>query len=239
MNKQMIKIEKLKKSFNRKTALEIDSLNIEDGEIFGIVGNNGAGKTTLFRLILDLILPEQGVVKIDSILVSKSELWKSFTGSYLDESFLIDYLTPEEFFYFIGKIYSLSREEISSKLASLATFFNEEILNKNRKFIREFSSGNRQKIGIASAILSNPRLLILDEPFNHLDPTSQSVLKAMLRNLNRDYQTTILLSSHNLNHVCEICHRIAVLQNGKIVKDCKSDDQTFTILNSYFNTHLS
>jgi len=239
MNKQMIKIEKLKKSFNGKTALEIDNLNIEDGEIFGLVGNNGAGKTTLFRLILDLISPDQGVVKIDSILVSKSELWKSFTGSYLDESFLIDYLTPEEFFYFIGKIYSLSREEISSKLTSLATFFSGEILNKNRKFIREFSSGNRQKIGIASAILSNPRLLILDEPFNHLDPTSQSVLKDIIRNLNRDFKTTILLSSHNLNHVCEVCHRIVVLQNGQIVKDCKSDNQTFTILNSFFSTTLS
>lgn len=235
----MIKIEKLKKSFNGEIALQIEFLNIEKGEILGVVGNNGAGKTTLFRLILDLISADRGEVKIDSIPVSKSGHWKAFTGSYLDESFLIDYLTPEEFFIFLGKIYGLSKDEIYVRLDSLKPFFGGEILNQKGKYIREFSSGNRQKIGIASAIFFNPGLIILDEPFNHLDPTSQSIIKDLLLNFNRNFKTTILISSHNLNHVCEICHRIIVLQNGWLVEDCKNNNQTYMILNSYFNISLT
>jgi ABC-2 type transport system ATP-binding protein len=232
----MVKIEKLKKSYIGKVVLQIESLNIEKGEILGVVGNNGAGKTTLFRLILDLISADQGEVKIDSMSVSKTGDWKAFTGSYLDESFLIDYLSPEEFFIFMGKIYGLSKEEVFIILDSLKLFFGGEILNQKRKYIREFSSGNRQKIGIASAIFFNPRLVILDEPFNHLDPTSQSIIKDILINLNRNFGSTILISSHNLNHVCDMCHRIIILQNGQVVEDCKNNSQFCNLLNSYFST---
>ena len=232
----MVKIEKLKKSYIGKVVLQIESLNIEKGEILGVVGNNGAGKTTLFRLILDLISADQGEVQIDSMSVSKTGDWKAFTGSYLDESFLIDYLSPEEFFIFMGKIYGLSKEEVFIILDSLKLFFGGEILNQKRKYIREFSSGNRQKIGIASAIFFNPRLVILDEPFNHLDPTSQSIIKDILINLNRNFGSTILISSHNLNHVCDMCHRIIILQNGQVVEDCKNNSQFCNLLNSYFST---
>jgi len=187
-------------------------------------------------LILDLISADQGEVKIDSMSVSKTGDWKAFTGSYLDESFLIDYLSPEEFFIFMGKIYGLSKEEVFIILDSLKLFFGGEILNQKRKYIREFSSGNRQKIGIASAIFFNPRLVILDEPFNHLDPTSQSIIKDILINLNRNFGSTILISSHNLNHVCDMCHRIIILQNGQVVEDCKNNSQFCNLLNSYFST---
>jgi ABC-2 type transport system ATP-binding protein len=230
----MIKICEIKKTYFTKTVLDIDKLTINSGEIVGIVGNNGAGKTTLFRLILDLICPDKGEVWLDNLQVSKSEVWKNFTGSYLDESFLIDFLTPEEFFSFIGNIYNYTKEEIIKKLNSFSEFYNNEILCQGRKYIRDFSAGNKQKIGISTALLINPKILILDEPFNHLDPSSQILLKRILLETNEILNTTILISSHNLYHVSEICNRIIVLNKGQIVKDCINDGRILEVLTNYF-----
>lgn len=230
----MIRIYGIKKSYFNKNVLDISKLKINRGEIVGMVGNNGAGKTTLFRLILDLICPDKGDIWLDNILVSKSENWKNFTGSYLDESFLIDYLTPEEFFSFIGNIYHYSMDEINVKLNSFCEFYNNEILEQGRKYIRDFSAGNKQKIGISTALIIDPKILILDEPFNHLDPSSQIILKRILLEANQILKTTILISSHNLNHVSEICTRIIVLNKGRIVKDCINDGRILEVLTKYF-----
>ena len=99
----MIEINNLQKNFGQKKAVDIEKYVIEQGDMLGLVGNNGAGKTTLFRLMLDLLQADQGNVTINNIDVSKSEDWKQFTGAFIDDGFLIDYLTPEEYFYFIGK----------------------------------------------------------------------------------------------------------------------------------------
>lgn len=230
----MIRISEIKKSYFNKTVLDINKLRIDCGEIVGIVGNNGAGKTTLFRLMLDLICPDKGDIWLDNVLVSRSDEWKNFTGSYLDESFLIDFLTPEEFISFIGKIYHYSIDEINFKLNLFSGFYNNEILGQGRKFIRDFSAGNKQKIGISTALLINPKILILDEPFNHLDPSSQIQLMRILLEVNQILNTTILISSHNLNHLSELCKRIIVLKNGHIVKDCINDGSILEVLTSYF-----
>jgi ABC-2 type transport system ATP-binding protein len=230
----MIEVQGIKKSYFKKTVLDINELKINCGEIVGIVGNNGAGKTTLFRLMLDLICADKGNIWLDNILVSRSEDWKNFTGSYLDESFLIDFLTPEEFFSYIGNIYNFSRDDINTRLNSFIGLFNNEILGQEKKYIRDFSSGNKQKIGISSSLLINPKILILDEPFNHLDPSSQIQLKKILLDTNHILKTTLLISSHNLNHVSEICTRIIVLNKGKIVKDCDNEGRILEVLMSYF-----
>ncbi|MGD0583748.1 MAG: ABC transporter ATP-binding protein [Bacteroidales bacterium] len=230
----MIKVENIKKTYLGKNVLDIGNLMINKGEFLGIVGNNGAGKTTFFRLILDLIRADSGCICLNNISVSNSEKWKSFTGSYLDESFLIDFLTPEEFFSFLGKIYHITNEQIEEKLKSFIHFFNNEILNQNGKYIREYSDGNKQKIGIFSAFFFNPKVLVLDEPFNHLDPSAQIVFKKMLIDINRNDGTTILVSSHNLNHVNEICKRIIVLNKGKIIMDCDNNGSMLETLTSYF-----
>ena len=110
-----------------------------------------------------------GFVRIGETEVSSSEAWKETTGAYLDESFLIDYLTPEEYFYFVGRMCNLNRQTVDERLAVYERFMNGEVMGQ-KKFIRNFSAGNKQKIGIISAMLHHPQLLILDEPFNFLDP---------------------------------------------------------------------
>lgn len=231
----MIQITDLKKNFGEKCAINIDSYNIRQGELLGLVGNNGAGKTTLFRLVLDLLKADNGQVSIEQVEVNKSEEWKNFTGAFIDEGFLIDYLTPEEYFNFVGKMYGLSKEEISERLKPFERFMNGEVLDQ-KKFIRNFSMGNKQKIGIISAMLHHPRLLILDEPFNFLDPSSQAVIKHLLKKYCDEHQATVIISSHNLNHTVDVCTRIALLENGVIIRDIVNENNSAEKeLEDYFN----
>lgn len=216
-------LEKLKKCYGSHVALNIDQYTLAGGEIVGLVGNNGAGKTTLFRLMLDLLKADDGCVRIGDIEVSRSEEWKEFTGAYLDESFLIDYLTPEEYFHFIGKICGLDAATVDERLSAYERFMNGEILGQ-KKFIRNLSAGNKQKVGILAALLNRPQLLVLDEPFNFLDPSSQSALKHLLREYHQETGATILVSSHNLNHTVDISSHIILLEHGVIIRDLKNEE---------------
>ena len=212
-----ITINHLQKNFGEKRAVDIENYIIKSGQILGLVGNNGAGKTTFFRLILDLLKADNGSAHINNIDTSDSEEWKHLTGAFIDESFLIDYLT-RKYFYFIGKMYGLKKEEVDEQLTTFERFMNGEVVGQ-KKYIRNFSAGNKQKIGIISAMIHHPELLILDEPFNFLDPSSQSIIKHILKDYNEQTGATILISSHNLNHTTDICPRIALLENGKIIRD--------------------
>lgn len=219
----MIRINNLQKNFGTKKAVDIENYTIGQGDMLGLVGNNGAGKTTLFRLILDLLQADRGYVTINDIDVSKSEDWKNFTGAFIDDGFLIDYLTPEEYFYFIGKMYGLKKEEVDERLLPFERFMNGEVMGQ-KKFIRNYSAGNKQKIGIISALLNYPQLLILDEPFNFLDPTGQNNLKHLLTEYNARTGATILISSHNLTHTVDISNRIALLEKGVVIKDMTNNN---------------
>jgi ABC-2 type transport system ATP-binding protein len=229
----MIQVTDLQKAYNGVTVLNIPSITIPQGESFGLVGNNGAGKTTFFRLILDLIEPSAGEVQIDNQKVMRNDAWKTSTGSFLDEGFLIDFLTTEEYFSFVGKLYNKSEGDIALFLDSMKDFFNDEILG-SKKLIRDYSKGNQKKIGIAAALIGDPNILILDEPFTALDPSSQIRLKRFLVDLQTRYHMTMLISSHDLNHVTEVCKRIVVLEKGKIVKDLNTDSDTLKELEAYF-----
>lgn len=231
----MININNLKKRFGEKLAVDIEHYQINQGDLLGLVGNNGAGKTTLFRLMLDLLKADEGNVVINDINVSQSEDWKSFTGAFIDDGFLIDYLTPEEYFYFIGKMYGLKKEEVDERLIPFERFMNGEVIG-HKKLIRNYSAGNKQKIGIISAMLHYPQLLILDEPFNFLDPSSQSIIKHLLKKYNEEHQATVIISSHNLNHTVDICHRIALLEYGVIIRDITNENNSAEKeLEEYFN----
>lgn len=231
----MITINELQKIFGEKIAVDINSYTINPGEMIGLVGNNGAGKTTLFRLILDLLKADKGNVTIKDIDVSKNEEWKTFTGAFIDDGFLIDYLTPEEYFYFVGKMNGMKKEAVDARLATFERFMNGEVMGQ-KKYIRNFSAGNKQKIGIVSAMLHQPELLILDEPFNFLDPSSQSIIKQLLKKYNEETHATILISSHNLSHTVDICPRIALLEHGVIIKDIKNENNSAEKeLEEYFN----
>ena len=230
----MIKIENLKKQFGETCACDIPSFQINDGDILGLVGNNGAGKTTLFRLLLDLLKPDEGSVMIDDINPAESEAWKPNVGAYIDEGFLIDFLTPEEYFAFLGKISGLNQAEVDERLAQFERFANGEVFGQ-KKLIRNLSAGNKMKVGIISALLRRPKTVVLDEPFNFLDPTSQLVLKHLLTDYAHETGATILISSHNLQHTIDISTRIALLEHGQIIRDLANHEGSASAeLEEYF-----
>ncbi|WP_167598384.1 ABC transporter ATP-binding protein [Leeuwenhoekiella sp. ZYFB001] len=230
----MIHIHDLSKTYNGVTVLKIDELQIPKGESFGLVGNNGAGKTTLFSALLDLIQPTTGYIQNGEVKVHESEAWKSYTASFIDESFLIGYLTAEEYFYFIGELRGQNKADVDKLLAGFEDFFNDEILNK-RKYLRDLSKGNMKKVGIVATLIGNPEVVILDEPFANLDPTTQIRLKGIIKKLAAETGVTVLVSSHDLMHVTEVCERIVVLEKGSVVKDIKTSEATLKELEAYFS----
>ena len=233
-----IKIENLKKVYGDKVALDIPELNIQSGELVGLVGNNGAGKTTLLRLVLDLIKADNGFVLSDGKNVAMSDEWKSYTGSFIDGRFLIDFYTPEEYFTFIAHLYGITEEQLHERLDSFRPLMHDEILG-TKKYLRDFSEGNRQKIGIIGAMMIRPKVLLLDEPFNYLDPSSQIVVARMIAEMNRDLGTTTIISSHNLSFVSDISSRILLLEKGKVIKDMLHNDaDIMSELNDYFNADV-
>lgn len=231
----MIVVQDLKKQYKDAVVLDVPSLEIPRSQCFGLVGNNGAGKTTLFRIMLDLVRATSGRVMLEDIDVSKNEDWKSRVGAFLDEHMLLSYLTPDEYFEALRKIYLLSEEDLRLHLAKFEELFNEEILGK-KKYIRDLSKGNLKKVGIAAAIMGNPEVVMLDEPFENLDPSSQVRLKKLILQEKEMSQRTFLISSHDLNHVTEICDRIVLLEKGKVIKDLQEKSTMVEELNAYFGT---
>ncbi len=229
----MIEIRNITKTYNKDTVLKIDSLEINSGQTFGLVGNNGAGKTTLFSALLDLIKPTTGEVLNNGINVRTSEDWKTFTSAFLDESFLISYLMPEEYFYFVGELRNFNKDKVDEFLKQFEDLFNGEILG-GKKFIRDLSKGNQKKVGIVAALIGDPEVIILDEPFANLDPTTQIRLKKIIKNLSQKVGVTVLVSSHDLQDVTEVSDRIVLLEKGLIIKDIKKTTKTLKDLESYF-----
>lgn len=229
----MITATNLSKVYNQNKVLDIPHLEIPRGQSFGLVGNNGAGKTTFFSLLLDLIQPTTGSIFNNEITVSQSEAWKPFTSSFIDESFLIGYLTPEEYFNFIGELRNQNKADVAAFLKNFEDFFNGEILGR-KKYLRDLSKGNQKKTGIVAALMGNPEVVILDEPFANLDPTTQIRLKTIIKDLTRNNEVTVLISSHDLIHVTEVCERIVVLDKGEVVNDIKTSETTLKELERYF-----
>ena len=228
----MIEINNITKKYSKEVVLDVLKLDIPDGQTFGLVGNNGAGKTTLFSCLLDLIKPTTGKINNNGIDVRRSEEWKKFTTAFLDESFLIGYLLPEEYFYFIGELRGLRKKEIDNFLLEFEEFFNGEIIGK-KKYLRDLSKGNQKKAGIVAALIGEPQVVILDEPFANLDPSTQIRLKKIIKDLSSK-GTTVLVSSHDLQDVTEVCKRIVLLEKGKVINDINTSDKTLSDLESYF-----
>ncbi|MBS1668258.1 MAG: ABC transporter ATP-binding protein [Bacteroidetes bacterium] len=229
----MIIVDNIGKAYGSEIVVDIQQLQINVGETVGLVGNNGAGKTTLFRLLLDLIKADRGQILSKEKNVATSEDWKSYTAAYLDEGFLIGYLTPEEYFYFVGKLNNRSKADVDEFLKTFDAFFDGSIL-KSGKYIRDLSKGNQFKVGIAACLLQNPEILILDEPFANLDPSTQMRLIKMLKEMQEQKRMTIFISSHDLNHVTDVCSRILLMEKGKIIKDLQKNEETLKELEQYF-----
>ena len=230
----MIETKNLTKKYGSQTVLNIESLEIPKGQSFGLVGNNGAGKTTFFSLLLDLIQPTTGHIINNEVQVDQSEGWKPFTSAFIDETFLIGYLTPEEYFYFIGELRRQNKADVNTLLSHFQDFFHGEILGQ-KKYLRDLSKGNQKKAGIVASFIGNPEVVILDEPFANLDPTTQIRLKDIIRDLAAKQGVTVLVSSHDLIHVTEVCERIVVLNKGEIVKDIETSAETLKELELFFS----
>lgn len=229
----MITINNLKKIYNGTTVLDIEHLEIDKGQAIGLVGNNGAGKTTLFSLLLDLIRADKGNIISNGVQVNTSEDWKPFTSAFVDESFLIGYLTPEEYFYFIGELRGMNKADVDAFIAGHMDFFNGEAVGQ-RKYLRDLSKGNQKKVGIIASLLGNPKVIILDEPFANLDPSTQMRLKKIIKEQAANPEVTVLVSSHDLIHVTEVTQRIVILEKGRVVRDMTTDSDTFAQLENYF-----
>lgn len=234
----MITINNLSKVYETKKVLSIENLDFQKGQTIGLVGNNGAGKTTLFSLILDLIEPSSGFVSIDGEKVNESENWKNKVGAFIDETFLIGYLTPEEYFYFLGELRGQSKANVDDFLKNFTDFFNGEILNA-KKYIRDLSKGNMKKVGIIGALIGTPAIIILDEPFANLDPSTQIKLKNLIRDWSQNLDSTFLISSHDLAHTTEVCERIVVINKGELVRDIQTLPETLRDLEQYFADQVS
>jgi ABC-2 type transport system ATP-binding protein len=229
----MIQITDLIKAYNKEIVLNIPELTIEKGEIFGLVGNNGAGKTTMFNIVLDLITASKGQVASKGIVVRESEDWKDFTGAFIDESFLIGYLTAEEYFAFIAGLRRMNKSETAAFLSRFADFFNGEILGK-KKFIRDFSKGNQKKVGIVAALMGKPEIVVFDEPFANLDPSSQFKLRRLIKEFAAENGTTFLISDHTLENIADVSTRLIILEKGKIVRDVHKTETTLQEIEAFF-----
>ncbi len=230
----MITTSNLSKKYNGNLVLNIESLDIPKGQSFGLVGNNGAGKTTYFSLLLDLIQPTTGFIKNNDVQVNESEDWKPFTAAFIDESFLIGYLTAEEYFYFIGELRGQNKADVDGLVSQFEDYFHGEILGQ-KKYLRDLSKGNQKKAGIVAALIGNPEVIILDEPFANLDPTTQIRLKGIIKDLAEKHGVTVLISSHDLMHVTDVCERIVVLEKGEIIKDLVTSEATLKELEAHFS----
>ena len=229
----MIITKELTKKYGSQTVLDLAELEIPKGQSFGLVGNNGAGKTTFFSLMLDLIQPTTGSIVSNGVEIQSSEAWKPFTSAFIDESFLIGYLTPEEYFYFIGELRGQTKADVDALLSGFEDFFHGEILNQ-KKYLRDLSKGNQKKVGITASFIGSPEVVILDEPFANLDPTTQIRLKKIIKEMADRREVTALISSHDLVHVTEVCERIVVLDKGLIVRDIQTSPETLRELEAFF-----
>jgi ABC-2 type transport system ATP-binding protein len=229
----MITVNNIIKAYNGNVVVNIPQLATRQGEIIGLVGNNGAGKTTFFRLILDLVRADRGEIVSGDKNVADTEDWKNYTAAYLDEGFLINYLTPEEYFYFVGSLNNRSRVYVDDFLRNFDAFFDGGVL-RSGKYIRDLSKGNQFKVGIAACLLREPQVLILDEPFANLDPSSQLRLIKMLKEWQERYPMTIFVSSHDINHITDVCSRILLMEKGRIIKDIDTTADTLQELETYF-----
>ncbi len=229
----ILEIKNCIKKFKNVIAVNNISLNFYNSEIVGIVGNNGAGKTTLLRLILDLLKPDSGIILSKSKNVYQSDHWKKYTGAFFDEHFLIDFLTSSEFLNLTGQLRGMSDVEIRNKICDFETFMNNEIINNN-KLIRNLSSGNKQKVGIISSLFFNPEVVLLDEPFNFIDPSSQLILLKILKNYIENREALMIVSSHNLQYIKELCTRIIIIEKGLVKYDLINNQDGFFIIKDYF-----
>ncbi|CAD5244828.1 ABC transporter ATP-binding protein [Thermococcus camini] len=213
----MIEIEGLVKRFGSNVALKGITFTVKDGEIYGLLGPNGSGKSTTMKILAGIIPPSGGKAIVNGIDVSKDPLRVKRIVGYVPETpVLYESLTPVEFFNFIGSVRGIPAEELQERVETFVRAFGiEKYLGE---MIGSLSFGTRQKISLISAMLHDPRVLILDEAMNGLDPKSARILRELLLQF-REEGRSIVFSTHVLALAETICDRVGVIYNGEIIAE--------------------
>jgi ABC-2 type transport system ATP-binding protein len=226
----MIELENVTKKFGDFTAVDNINLKIKSGEFFGFLGPNGAGKTTTIKMITGLYSPTSGKIKICGIDIQQNPIEAKMNIGYIpDEPFLYDKLTGLEYLYFCGGLYKIDKNFLRDRIEELIeTFELREWINK---LTEEYSRGMRQRIAIASALLHNPKVIVIDEPIVGLDPQSALIVKKTLKEYSLK-GASVFMSTHLLSIAEELCDRIVIIKNGKTIFE--SD---ISILKDYKTKH--
>lgn len=218
----MLKIEKLVKAYGDKLVLHGIDLEIKPGEIYGFIGKNGAGKTTTIKCVMGLLDYDQGNIFINGMDTKKDPLACKQISAYIpDNPRLYEFLTGAEYINFVADIYGVSEEDRMDRTLRLAKVFDlkEDLGSK----ISSYSHGMKQKLAIIAALVHDPKLLILDEPFVGLDPTATHFLKELFQEMVAN-GAAIFFSTHVLEVAQNLCHKIAIIKDGKIVKEGATKD---------------
>ena len=226
----MLKVENITKYYGNNLAVDNLSFTVKSGEIFGLLGSNGAGKTTTFRIIMGLLDSNSGSVELDGKKIDYNLTDK--IGFVTEERSLLTKMTVKEQIIYYGRLKGMKEEEILKKLDYWLDKFQIPDY-KNRK-IKELSKGNQQKIQFIAAVINEPKLLILDEPFTGLDPINVGQLKEAIYDLQKK-GCSIIFSSHQMEHIEQFCEKLVILVKGKTVlegylKDIKEDYQKKNII---------
>ncbi len=216
----ILTLEKVSKSFGINKLLDDLSFSVEEQTIFGFIGKNGAGKTTTMKLILGLIKKDSGTIRVNGKEVEYGQTTTNQEIGYLaDVPVFYDYMTASEYLIFCGELTGMPKQRIKEKISELLSLVG---LSNEKERIKKFSRGMRQRLGIAQALLNEPKLLICDEPTSALDPVGRKEILDILSSVK--VQTTILFSTHILSDVVRICDKVAFLDNGKIVLSGSVDE---------------
>lgn len=209
----MIKLTNLTKAYDKLIAVNSINLDIKAGEVFGFLGPNGAGKTTTIKMMAGLLQPTAGSVEIGGFDVQKEPLKaKSITGFIPDRPYLYEKLTAEEFMQFVAKLYIM--KDPTARIRELLDVFG--LTEWSNELVENFSHGMKQRLVMASSLLHNPRVLVVDEPMVGLDPRGARLVKDLFRNL-ASQGVTIFMSTHTLEIVEAMCTRVAIIHQGNII----------------------
>ena len=209
---KILEIKNLKKTYNNRGVLDIDSLEIEEGSIYGLIGKNGAGKSTLMKLILGLVKKDDGEIKVFGQEINSNnqkDLNKNL-GALIESPSFYDHLSGYENLEIICQMKGIKKEEISKTLDLVG------LNNVGKKKAKDYSLGMKQRLGIAMALIGSPKLLILDEPINGLDPQGIEEMRNLFKNIVKKTSTSILISSHILDEIEKISTHIGILKDGNL-----------------------
>ena len=212
----MLRIEHLTKSYGEKKAVDDLTLHIAPGEIYGFIGHNGAGKTTTLKSAVGLLNFDEGEIFIDGLSIKTSPLECKKRFAYIpDNPDLYEYLSGAQYLNFVADVYGVGKEARAERIRDIASSF--EILENLNQPINSFSHGMKQKLAITAALLHDPKLLIMDEPFVGLDPVSTHIVKEKMRAI-CDRGGAIFFSTHVLEVAEKLCDKVAIIKNGKLIR---------------------